>query len=159
MVERETRKEIIKKGDLFFLMNPGTVGGYSGYGLTTLSNHKDFLVGFLMVNSEHLADPQWHKTMEERYGEDQVGTMPESDNQGVFCQMQIDKNSLPYVQQISVNVTPTPVEEISLDRAAETKALLAPFLDTLPNPSFGLVWIPERNCWLSMHSNQNELPS
>jgi len=58
MHEREPQKETIGKGELFFLWHPGTEEIFSGYGLTTQAGSAEILVGLLMVDRPHPADPQ-----------------------------------------------------------------------------------------------------
>ena len=57
MGEREPRKEIIGRGELFFLCHPGTEDTFSGYGLTVQPGDKDILVGLLMIDRPGPADP------------------------------------------------------------------------------------------------------
>ena len=57
MVERELQHETIGRGELFILSHPETEDVFSGYGLTTEDGRKDRLVGLLMVDRPHPADP------------------------------------------------------------------------------------------------------
>jgi hypothetical protein len=62
--EREPRKEIIGKGELFFLWQPGTAATFSGFGLTVRPGNKEFLVGFLVIDRPKPADPAWLRDVE-----------------------------------------------------------------------------------------------
>jgi hypothetical protein len=59
MAEREPRKEVIERGELYFLWHPTTSDIFSGYGLTMQEGRKDRLVGLLMVDRPQPVDPQW----------------------------------------------------------------------------------------------------
>ena len=69
MKEREPRKEIIRKGELFLLWHPGTVDVFSGCGLTMWPGSQEFLVGLLMVDRPRTANPEWLERVEATYGE------------------------------------------------------------------------------------------
>lgn len=69
------KKETIGRGDLFFLDLPGTEDAFSGYGLTTRPEYKEFPVGLLMVDRPWPADPEWLREVEETFGEAQLVAM------------------------------------------------------------------------------------
>ena len=97
MVEREPGKEIIGKGDLFFLWHPGTEQTFSGYGLTMQPGSTEFLTGLLMVDRPRPVDPEWLKEVEATFGECHLVAMAAGGERGIACQMQIEPDSLPYL--------------------------------------------------------------
>jgi hypothetical protein len=90
MGEREPNKEIIEKGDLFFLCHPGTPDIFSGYGLSMQRGSKEHLAGLLMVDRPRRADPAWLERIEQVFGEYQLAPMTETGERGIICQMQIE---------------------------------------------------------------------
>jgi hypothetical protein len=68
MHERARRKETIGRGELFFLSHPVTGEVLSGYGLTMQPGAKKLLVGLLMVDRPHPADPEWLAEVEAQRG-------------------------------------------------------------------------------------------
>ena len=68
MQEREPIKETIGRGTLFFLWHPGTADTFSGFGLTTLPDSKEFLVGYLTVDRPRPVDPAWLSNVEAAFG-------------------------------------------------------------------------------------------
>jgi hypothetical protein len=93
MGEREPRKEIINKGELFFLGQPGTETIFSGYGLTVQPDSKAHLVGLLMVDRPKPADPDWLKQVENAFSEYQLVPMTSTGERGRACRMQIEPQS------------------------------------------------------------------
>ena len=61
-------KEIVNRGDLFFLDHPGTEGIFSGYGIALKYGRKDLLAGLLMVDRPNPVDPTWLRQVEESFG-------------------------------------------------------------------------------------------
>ena len=59
MRERESRKESIATGDLFFLWHPGTGDTFSGYGISMYPRMSDVLTGLLMIDRPSPASPEW----------------------------------------------------------------------------------------------------
>jgi hypothetical protein len=100
MPEKEPRKEVINRGDLYFLHHPTTPDTFSGYGLTTHPGRKDGLVGLLMVDRPQPVDPEWLKEVEKTFGEYQLVAMTETGERGLACQMQIEPESRPYLRLI-----------------------------------------------------------
>ena len=99
MTERDQRKEIVGKGELFFLDHPGIGDTFSGYGLTMQPGSKEFLVGLLMVDRPTPVDPSWLNDVEAAFGGYQLVPMTASGERGIVCQMQIEPESLPYLRQ------------------------------------------------------------
>ena len=83
MGEKEPRKEIIGKGELFFLGHPGTEETFSGYGLTMQPGSKEFLVGLLMVDRPRPVDPEWLNDVEATFGEYHLVPMTAAGEQGL----------------------------------------------------------------------------
>ena len=146
MREREPGKEIINKGELYFLWHPGTENTFSGYGLTTRANRKDFMVGVLMVDRPRPADSDWLKSVEDTFGDYLLVPMTESGERGIVCQMQIDSDSLAHLHLSS------------FDKTAALTDALKPLLDHPPNPSFFLAWDVASNLWKSEFALPSELP-
>jgi hypothetical protein len=96
MYERAPRKETIGRGELLFLSHPGTQETFSGYGLTMQSGTEQLLVGLLMIDRPHPADPGWLAEVEASFGEYDLVAMTPAGERGIACQMQIDPESLPH---------------------------------------------------------------
>ena len=137
MGEREPRKEIIGRGELFFLCHPGTEDTFSGYGLTAQPGDKDILVGLLMIDRPGPADPKWIKQIENAFGEPQLVPMTAAGERGIACRMQIEPESLAHLRQFP------------MEKAAEIKAALASLLEEPPIPTFTLRWNEEKQLWES----------
>ncbi|MCI0558935.1 MAG: hypothetical protein MN733_10600 [Nitrososphaera sp.] len=137
MGEREPKKEIVGKGELFYLMHPGTQDTFSGFGLTLQEGNPRHLVGLLMVDRPHPADPAWLAEVEAAFGEYQLAAMTAAGERGIVCQMQIEPDSLPYLQRF-------PGEQ-----SAAIKLALEPLLEQPPNPVFAVRWHEETRSWES----------
>ena len=146
MQEREPRKEITSKGEIFFLCHPGTQEVFSGYGLTVDPCRRDRLVGLLMVDRPRPADPEWLKQLENSFGEYQLVAMTAAGERGIACQMQIEPESLPYLRQLPQ------------EKAAAIKAALEPLLEEPPNPLLALRWDEEQELWQSEIPSVTQLP-
>ena len=146
MTEREPRKEIIAKGDLFFLGHPGTEDTFSGYGLTIQPGNKEFLVGLLMVDRPRPVDPDWLQEVEAAFGECQLIEMTATGERGIACQMQIEPESLSHLRQYPG------------EKATATQTALKPLLENPPNPVFALRWDEEIQLWRSQFAPIAELP-
>lgn len=129
-------KERPRVGDLYFLWNP-TTENFSGYGLVTEEDHPDRLVGLLMVDRPQPADPQWLAKVEAAYGEYRLIPMTKTDERGILCQMQIVKDSLPYLRSF-----PNP-------KSSDIRVALKPLLDEPPNPVLKVRWNPLLSLWQS----------
>ena len=137
MGEREPRKEIVGKGELFFLSHPGTEDFFSGYGLTVQPGSRDLLIGLLMIDRPKPADPRWLKRVENAFGESQLVPITAAGERGIACQMQMEPESLPHLRQFST------------EKAAAIKTALQPLLEEPPNPTFTLRWNEEKQLWTS----------
>lgn len=137
MVEREPRKEIIQRGELYFLSHPGTAEIFSGYGLTTQEGRKDQLVGLLMVDRPRPVDPAWLAQIEETYGECELVPMTATGERGLSAQMKIEQESLLHLCSL-----PHP-------RSTEIEQAIKPLLDDPPNPILKLAWDEELRFWTS----------
>ncbi|MCI0648007.1 MAG: hypothetical protein L0332_30840 [Chloroflexi bacterium] len=146
MKEREPHKEIIGKGELFFLWHPGTKEVFSGYGLTMQAGSKEFLVGILMVDRPRPADPAWLKAVEEAFGEYELVMMTATEERGIVCQMQIEPDSLPYLRRFPAA------------KSAAIELALKPLLETIPKPAFTLRWDAAARLWQSQIAPSAELP-
>jgi len=146
MHEREPQKETIGKGELFFLQHPGTEEIFSGYGLTTQVGSAEILVGLLMVDRPHPADPQWLAEVETTFGECCLVPMTPARERGIVCQMQIEPGSLPYLRRFPG------------EKAAAIQQALEPLLENLPGPVFTLRWDEEERVWHSRFAHFAELP-
>lgn len=140
MSEREPDKEIIGKGELFFLSHPDTNDIFSGYGLTMQTGSKGLLAGVLMVDRPRPADPMWLREVETTFGECRLIPMTASGERGILCRMQIERDSLPYLQQFYDH------------KAAAIQVALKPLLDAPPSPVFRLRWQEKARSWQSQFS-------
>lgn len=146
MKEREPRKEIIGRGELFYLWHPGTASIFSGYGLTTEADSTESLVGLLMIDRPRPADPRWLQEVEMVFGELQLAAMTARGERGIVCRMQIEADSLPHLRRFPGPVTP-----------AIQKAL-KPLLENPPTPILELRWDEEMRAWTSQFALPTELP-
>jgi hypothetical protein len=137
MGEREQGKELIGRGELFFLSHPGMGEIFSGYGLTVKEESKGNLVGVLMVDRPRTADPKWLKQVESNFGEYQLVPMTATGERGIICQMKIENDSLHCLRQYSS------------DKASAIREVLKPLLDNRPGPKFILSWNEETHLWRS----------
>ena len=140
MVEREPRKEVIERGELYFLWHPTTSDIFSGYGLTMQEGKKDRLVGLLMVDRPQPVDPQWLEDVKLVYGDYELVPMTVDGDRGIVCQMYVAKESLPYLKQFE------------LPKTAAIQQALSPLLEEKPNPMFEVLWDPELGLWRSYFS-------
>ena len=140
MGERETGKELIGRGELFFLSHPGKEEIFSGYGLTVEEGSKGNLVGLLMVDRPRPVDPKWLKQIERNFGEYQLVPMTATGERGIVCHMRIEPESQKYLCQYSTNKT------------GAIRQALEPLLKEPPKPVFGLSWDEEKRLWRSRFS-------
>ncbi len=145
MREREPQKEIIGRGQLWYLHHPGSVDTFSGYGLNIESNRKNWLAGILMVDRPRSADPSWLQDIQDTFGECQLVPMTATGERGLVCQMEIDEDSLPHLSPFR--------SEIS-DAIQEA---LEPLLEEPPAPKLRLSWDEESLLWQSEFAGINEL--
>ena len=146
MRETEPRKEVINRGDLFFLSHSGTNDIFSGYGLAAQSGRNDWLVGVLMVDRPHPVDPFWLQQIEETFDGFQLVPMTASGEQGIVCRMRIEPDSIPYLQKCP------------FEKAYPIQEALQPLLEHPPKPTFQVHWSAEYQVWLSKISPPNKLP-
>ena len=140
MVEREPRKEVIQRGELYFLWHPTTSDIFSGYGLTMQEGRKDRLVGLLMVDRPQPVDPQWLEDVKLVYGDYELVPMTADGDRGIVCQMYVAQESLSYLKQFESPKT------------AAIQQALSPLLEEKPNPMFRVLWDPELGLWRSYFS-------
>jgi hypothetical protein len=145
MGEREPHKEIIEKGELFFLGHPGTGDTFSGYGLIMTPGSKEFLVGLLMVDRPQPADPAWLQEVMDKFGECELVPMTAGGERGLVCQMQIEPGSITHLRQFPGQ------------KAAATQEALQPLLNNPPQPLLTLQWDDKENVWRSSLLRLNEL--
>ena len=99
MREREPRKETIGRGELFFLSHPGSDHIFSGYGLTTQTDSREFLVGLLMIDRPGPVDPGWLMDVEDTFGDYQLIAMTATGERGIACQVQIEPDSAQHLRR------------------------------------------------------------
>jgi hypothetical protein len=146
MREREPQKEIVGRGQLWYLHHPGTEEIFSGYGLTMEPNQKNRLAGILMVDRPFRADPGWLQTIYDAYGECQLVPMTAGGDRGLVCQMEIEAESMAHLRH-----SPSSLSEA-------IQASLEPLLDQPPAPLLHLSWDEEARAWLSEMGATNQLP-
>ena len=146
MHEREPAKETIGRGELLFLSHPGTAV-FSGYGLTMQPGTEELLVGLLMVDRPHPADPEWLVEVEATFGECELIAMTPTGERGIACQMQIEPESLPRLRRFSG------------EKAAAIQTALQPLLVNAPKPVFTLRWDEESRNWRSEFATMDKLPA
>ena len=146
MKEREPRKEVIGRGELFYLWHPGTAQIFSGYGLATEAGSTDSLVGLLMIDRPRPADPRWLQEVEMVFGELQLAAMTARGERGIVCRMQIEADSLPHLRRFPGPIT------------TATQTALQPLLDDLPKPALRLRWDEQEQAWISQFALLTELP-
>jgi hypothetical protein len=146
MHERAPRKETIGRGDLFFLSCPGTEKTFSGYGLTMQPGSEELLVGLLMIDRPHPADPEWLAEVEATFGECDLVTMTAAGERGIACQMQIERESIPHLRRFPG------------EKAAAIQRALQPLLVNPPKPVLTLCWDEEWREWCSEFVAVAELP-
>lgn len=125
---------IKKKPELRYLWHPGTHDIFSGYGLTLAPAH---LVGLVMVDRPHPADPAWLAEVEQTFGKYALAVMTQQGERGIVCQMHIAHASLPYLKTFDHPNT----------QALHTA--LQPLLTSLPAVTLCLTWHWASRCWVS----------
>jgi hypothetical protein len=146
MHERAPRKETIGRGELLFLSHSGTEEVFSGYGLTMQPRTEELLVGLLMVDRPHQADPEWLAEVEATFGEYELIPMTPTGERGIACQMQIEPESLPHLRRFPG------------EKAAAIEMALQPLLLNPPKPAFTLRWDEEWRNWRSEFPAMDALP-
>ena len=144
MWERENRKELIGKGELFFLSHPGKEEIFSGYGLTVEEGSKGNLVGLLMVDRPRPADPEWLRRVERNFGEYQLVPMTATGERGIVCRMKVETESIQHLRQ-----------HFS-EKSTAIRSALKPLLEELPKPLFRLQWDDEEQLWRSQFVSPSE---
>jgi hypothetical protein len=134
---RDRGKEILQRGQLYFLAHPGVEGIFSGYRLSTREARNDHLVGLLMVDRPRPVDPEWLKEIEEAYGEYRLVPMTAAGDRGLVCQMRVEKGSRGFLRQLCHPM------------AREIEHALKPLLDAPPSPVLKLRWDAESQLWAS----------
>ena len=75
MREREPNKEVINRGDLYFLWHPGTENVFSCYGLVVKTGSNEHLIGLLMIDQPPQGVGEWLQTVEEAFGQYELVAM------------------------------------------------------------------------------------
>lgn len=101
MGEREKGREVIGKGELFFLSHPGKEGIFSGYGLTVEEGSRRNLVDILMVDRPKPVDRNWLRQVERHFGHYQLVPMTATGERGIVCQMEVEPESQKHIRQFS----------------------------------------------------------
>jgi hypothetical protein len=146
MGERAKGKEVIGRGELFFLSHPGKEEIFSGYGLAVEEGSEESLVGILMVDRPRPVDQKWLKQVERNFGEYQLVPMTATGERGIVCRMNIEKESIMHLCQFST------------EKADAIKKVFAPLLENLPQPAFLLRWNDEKHLWQSRFANRDDWP-
>ena len=141
MGERETGKEVIGRGELFFLSHPGREEIFSGSGLNAEEGSNGNLVGLLMVDRPRPVDPKWLKQVGRTFGEYQLIPMTATGERGIVCRMEVEQESLHFLRQYSS------------DKLSALREALKPLLDEFPKPKFILSWNEEKHLWQSRMAN------
>lgn len=127
---------------LRFLWHPGTRDIFSGYGLVL---GPALLLGLVMVDRPHPADPAWLAEIQRAFGTYQLAAITQSGERGIVCQMVIAQESIPYLRAL-----PHP-------RIGTLRDALLPLLQDLPTVTLALAWYPGNRCWVS-HIVQADMP-
>lgn len=135
-VEWEHQHERIKRGQLYFLTHQDSEV-FSGYGLTTQDGRNDRLVGIVMVDRPHPADPAWLEDMAKHYGGVQLVAMTRNGERGIVTRMWIAPDSLSLLKRLSHPLT------------AELTHALTPLLSAPPAPLLRLHWGEQQKLWHS----------
>lgn len=146
MREQEPTKEIINRGDLYFLWHPGSENVFSGYGLAMKAGSNEHLVGLLMIDRPPQGVAEWLQIVEETFSQYELLAMTAAGERGILCQMQIEPESQPYLKRFP------------FDKAAAIESSLQPLLDDHPIPSFIMRWDEEGQAWCSQIASPDELP-
>lgn len=147
MKEAEPRKETIGKAEIFFLSHPGPEQVFSGYGLTMVRGSSEFLVGLLMIDRPHAADPAWLADVEATFGEYRLVPMTPSGERGIACQMQVEPDSLQYLRRYAGGQ-----KEEAIGKAIQ------PLLEDVLKPAFRLRWDESARLWRSEFIAETALP-
>lgn len=147
MGEREPRREIIQRGDLFYLNHPGNERVFSGYGLSLQDGRNDHLVGLVMVDRPHPANPVWLQDVTDIFGECRLVAMTQDGDRGLLCRMVVNPESVQYLSQF-------PGVQSNLIHQA-----LRPHLENPSAPVLRLGWDEESRLWQSDLARPNELPA
>ncbi len=146
MPERTPKKESLERGSLLYLTHPDKQL-FSGYGITRETNRKDSLVGLLMVDRPHPANPVWLQSVSETFGSFELYPMTAAGERGMGCQMHIQPDSVKHLKSRS-----------DAPFSNELQRVLQPMLENPPAPVFGLKWDDEIKAWASEFIIPNELP-
>jgi hypothetical protein len=147
MGEREKGKELIGRGELFFLSHPGKEKIFSGYGLTVEEGNKGKLVGLLMVDRPRLVDQEWLMKVERNFGEFRLVPITVTGERGIVCRMEIEAKSITHLCRLSS------------DKSKALKKALEPLIEMPPKPTFIMSWNVGKHLWesrlQSMHSRSS----
>jgi len=146
MRERESNKEVISRGDLYFLWHPGTENVFSGYGLVAKDGSNEHLVGLLMIDRPPQGVGEWLQAVEEAFGQYELVAMTAAGERGILCQMQIEPESQSCLKRFP------------FEKAAAIEESLQPLLNERPIPSFIMEWDEKGHAWRSQIAAPDELP-
>jgi len=145
MREQEPNKEIINRGDLYFLCHPGSENVFSGYGLAVKAGSNEHLVGLLMIDRPPDGVTEWLHTVEEAFGQYELMAMTAAGERGILCQMQIEPESQPHLKRFP------------FDKAAAIESSLQQVLEECPNAAFIMSWDEKSHAWCSQIASPDEL--
>lgn len=147
MGEQEPRREVIQRGDLFYLYHPGTEAVFSGYGLAAQDGRREHLFGLLMVDRPHPAGPAWLQRIADTFGECRLVVMTANGDRGLLCQMVVSPESVPHLTRFPGG------------QSASIGQALQPLLEEPPAPVLRLQWDEETRLWRSELARPNKLPA
>lgn len=132
---QKSRERSLAKKQMFFLTHDQP-DIFSAYGIPVKANKK-YLVGLLMVDRPVKVREDWLNEVYGMFGELTLMTMSRDGDRGIFCQMEIQDNSL--------------VKVVNLDSEIEApiKNALFRYMYELPKPHFKMHWNPEDGIWKS----------
>lgn len=133
-VDRNKQRSIEKKKLHYLTHNDKNV--FSGYGIP-IKNDKKYLVGLLMIDRPEKADEEWLKLIYEQFQELTLMVMSSKGDRGMFCQMEINDNSLNKIIELNA----------PLDN--KVKRALFRHMYELPKPYFKMEWDNNVNLWKS----------
>lgn len=129
--------DAIACGDVLYLWHPTGAPMLSGYGLATVPNCKDGLVGLLMIDRPIPAPAHWLQRVQETFGDYTLYVMTMTHERGMACHLRIEASSLPFVRRLDHPL------------AREIQPVLARLLADDPKPHFVVGWDPNLRLWVS----------
>jgi hypothetical protein len=117
-----------------YLWHPNTTDMFSGYGLALAPAH---LVGLVLIDRPHPADPAWLAEIRATFGYYQLAAMTQGGERGMVCQMHIAPESMRYLKRCDHPLT------------AALHTSLLPLLSHLPAVTLALGWDQHIGLWVS----------